>query len=78
MGKIEFTRNYSDLCTNKGFQFEFYCDKCAAQVIAPDFSRLPLAVSQPFWSPHQVRNDKKPEFINRIYIVLKKDDDYLQ
>lgn len=26
--KIEFTRNYSDLCTNKGFQFEFYCDRC--------------------------------------------------
>lgn len=26
--KIEFTRNYSDLCTNQGFQFEFYCDRC--------------------------------------------------
>ncbi len=27
---IEFTRNYSDLCTNKGFQFEFYCDRCGS------------------------------------------------
>jgi len=26
--KIEFTRNYSDLSTNEGFQFEFYCDRC--------------------------------------------------
>ena len=25
---IEFTRNYSDLSTNQGFQFEFYCDRC--------------------------------------------------
>ncbi len=31
MGKIEFTRNYSDLSTNKGFQFEFYCDKCSVE-----------------------------------------------
>ncbi len=26
--KIEFTRNYSDLSTDQGFQFEFYCDRC--------------------------------------------------
>lgn len=26
--KIEFTRNYSDLSTNQGFQFEFFCDRC--------------------------------------------------
>lgn len=26
--KIEFTRNYSDLSTGQGFQFEFYCDRC--------------------------------------------------
>ena len=26
--KIEFTRNYTDQSTNKGFQFEFYCDRC--------------------------------------------------
>ncbi len=27
-GKIIFVRNYNDLSTNKGFQFEFYCDRC--------------------------------------------------
>jgi membrane protease subunit (stomatin/prohibitin family) len=26
--KIEFTTNYSDLSTEKGFQFEFNCDRC--------------------------------------------------
>lgn len=26
--KIQFTRNYSDLSTDQGFQFEFYCDRC--------------------------------------------------
>ncbi len=26
--KIRFVRNYSDQCTEKGFQFEFYCDRC--------------------------------------------------
>jgi membrane protease subunit (stomatin/prohibitin family) len=25
---IQFTRNYSDHCTNRGFQFEFHCDRC--------------------------------------------------
>lgn len=29
-GKIQFVRNYSDLSTNKGFQFEFYCDRCGS------------------------------------------------
>ncbi len=28
MEQIEFTRNYSDLCTDKGFQFEFNCNRC--------------------------------------------------
>ena len=28
--KIQFVRNYSDLSTNKGFQFEFYCDRCGS------------------------------------------------
>lgn len=28
MGKIQFTRNYNDLSTNQGFQFEFFCDRC--------------------------------------------------
>ena len=26
--KISFTRNYSDLSTQRGFQFEFNCDRC--------------------------------------------------
>jgi len=26
--KIEFTKNYSDLSTDQGFQYEFYCDRC--------------------------------------------------
>jgi len=30
MTKIEFTRNYSDLSTDQGFQFEFYCDRCGS------------------------------------------------
>lgn len=28
--KIAFTKNYSDLSTNQGFQFEFYCDRCGS------------------------------------------------
>ena len=26
--RIQFTRNYNDLSTNQGFQFEFHCDRC--------------------------------------------------
>jgi membrane protease subunit (stomatin/prohibitin family) len=29
-GKIEFVSNYSDLSTDKGFQFEFNCDRCSS------------------------------------------------
>lgn len=28
MGKIAFTKNYTDHSTNQGFQFEFNCDRC--------------------------------------------------
>ena len=28
MPAIKFTRNYNDLSTDKGFQFEFFCDRC--------------------------------------------------
>jgi hypothetical protein len=28
MSLIEFNRNYRDLSTDAGFQFEFYCDRC--------------------------------------------------
>lgn len=30
MGRIAFTRNYQDLSTNQGFQFEFCCDRCGS------------------------------------------------
>lgn len=26
--KIKFVRNYNDLSTDSGFQFEFFCDRC--------------------------------------------------
>ena len=35
MDKIQFTRNYSDLSTNKGFQFEFFCDRCGTGYRTP-------------------------------------------
>jgi hypothetical protein len=28
--KIQFTRNYNDQSTDRGFQFEFYCDRCGS------------------------------------------------
>ena len=28
MARIEFTDNYEDLSTGKGFQFKFYCETC--------------------------------------------------
>jgi hypothetical protein len=28
MALIKFTRNHEDKCTDNGFQFEFYCDRC--------------------------------------------------
>lgn len=28
MGHIEFTNNYEDLSTDRGFQFKFYCERC--------------------------------------------------
>jgi hypothetical protein len=28
--KIRFSRNYHDLSTNSGFQFEFFCDRCGS------------------------------------------------
>jgi len=35
MAKIEFTRNHSDLSTDEGFQFEFYCDRCGSGFRTP-------------------------------------------
>jgi hypothetical protein len=28
MALIQFTRNHSDHSTDKGYQFEFFCDRC--------------------------------------------------
>ena len=28
MALIQFTRNHNDQCTDAGFQFEFFCDRC--------------------------------------------------
>ena len=28
MGRIEFTENYTDLSSSRGFQFKFFCEKC--------------------------------------------------
>lgn len=28
MGLIQFTQNYEDLSTDRGYQFKFFCDKC--------------------------------------------------
>jgi hypothetical protein len=28
MALIQFTRNYQDLSTDQGYQFEFSCDRC--------------------------------------------------
>jgi membrane protease subunit (stomatin/prohibitin family) len=30
MTTIQFVRNYSDLSTDRGFQFEFFCDRCSS------------------------------------------------
>jgi len=31
MSLIGFIRNYNDLSTDNGFQFEFFCDRCGHQ-----------------------------------------------
>lgn len=30
MAKIELTQNYTDHSTDRGFQFEFFCDRCGS------------------------------------------------
>ncbi len=30
MALIKFTRNHNDLSTDRGFQFEFFCDRCGS------------------------------------------------
>jgi uncharacterized OB-fold protein len=31
---IQFTRNYTDRSNDQGFQLEFHCDKCGAEMAA--------------------------------------------
>jgi len=35
MGLIQFVRNYNDESTERGFQFEFFCDRCGAGYRTP-------------------------------------------
>jgi len=35
MSLIQFTRNYQDHSTDKGFQFEFFCDRCGNGFTSP-------------------------------------------
>jgi membrane protease subunit (stomatin/prohibitin family) len=34
-GEIEFVSNYNDLSTDRGFQFEFYCNRCSSGYRTP-------------------------------------------
>lgn len=46
MATIEFTGNYDDLSTDKGFQFKFYCEKCHNGYMSTfQSSKLGLAAS---------------------------------
>lgn len=44
--KIRFVKNYSDLSTDKGFQFEFYCDRCGTGYRTPFKASATGALSQ--------------------------------
>lgn len=44
-GSIPFTRNYSDLSTTQGFQFEFFCNRCSTGFRTPFKSTLTGALS---------------------------------
>ncbi len=46
MATIEFTGNYQDLSTDKGYQFKFYCEKCGNGYMSSyQASKLGLAAS---------------------------------
>ena len=71
---FQFTRNYNDLSTNKGFQFEFCCDRCgtgfrtkfkSSATDRDDLSRLDY---QPV-----VRETKLPGNINGKNVILVDD-----
>lgn len=45
MALIQFTRNYSDHSTDRGFQFEFFCDRCGNGYRTPFASSATGAIS---------------------------------
>lgn len=46
MSRIEFTGNYEDLSTDRGYQFKFYCEKCGNGYMSSfKASKLGLAAS---------------------------------
>jgi len=46
MGKVDFTGNYEDLSTDRGYQFKFYCEKCGNGYMSSfQSSKLGLAAS---------------------------------
>ena len=44
MATIEFTQNYSDLSTDQGFQFKFFCDRCGNGYMS-SFQSNPLGMA---------------------------------
>ncbi|HKV13123.1 MAG TPA: zinc ribbon domain-containing protein, partial [Thermoanaerobaculia bacterium] len=46
MPTIEFTDNYEDLSTDKGYQFKFYCERCGNGYLSTfKSSKLGMAAS---------------------------------
>ena len=46
MGKVDFTGNYEDLSTDRGYQFKFYCEKCGNGYMSSfQSSKLGMAAS---------------------------------
>ena len=46
MGTVDFTGNYQDLSTDRGYQFKFYCEKCGNGYMSTfQSSKLGLAAS---------------------------------
>ena len=47
MALIQFTKNHSDHSTDRGFQFEFFCDKCGNGYMTR-FQQAPARYVRPF------------------------------
>ena len=44
MAAIEFTQNYTDLSTDQGFQFKFFCERCGDGFMS-SFQQNPLGMA---------------------------------